>query len=622
MKKKANKLQFYLQYIWKKRISKIASVDIVTPKELPISVPILSFWTYLRTAVKTSAPLSTLSMIVITILMAACSIGQSYILGVVTEQALANKQQYVITLLIVLMSFWLAAPLFQSLNSLARLYTSQNLRIAVTDHLTARIMYARNEQISQNAVGNLVERIELASFTLPAVVTISIDTIIKLITISLLTSIVLMNVSLTLGLVSSIWMLSAILLSCFLAYSGMNVVEDASDAHAKVIANLTEIITNIPLIKSFSAQIFEREYFNKFLSTDLYTSRLTRSYWFFVLIIESMYKWFFGVFIITYTIIQYASGNLMLSQVVMIFSLLIALSWHFESVAFHFVELFDSLGVLKASLRELSKFSIDNFVSSKEIILPTLGKIVFRNVSAKYGDISLFKDLNFAIEAYSKVGIVGPSGAGKSTLLSILKGELHIDSGTVEIHGCDLEKISPYYLTHLSSESTQSALMFNRSIRDNLKYGNSSVSDDEIKKALLYAQASKLVQNLPHELNTVIGERGSALSTGERQRLSIARAFLKNATLLMLDEATSNIDSISESKIINYVLENMPRTTVLVITHRVSTLMKFDKIILMKDGHIDDIGTPQDLIERSHLFRDLMKNADQYKFDLNNSDVC
>ncbi|MBE2173815.1 ABC transporter ATP-binding protein [Acinetobacter oleivorans] len=622
MKKKANKLQFYLQYIWKKRISKIASVDIVTPKELPISVPILSFWTYLRTAVKTSAPLSTLSMIVITILMAACSIGQSYILGVVTEQALANKQQYVITLLIVLMSFWLAAPLFQSLNSLARLYTSQNLRIAVTDHLTARIMYARNEQISQNAVGNLVERIELASFTLPAVVTISIDTIIKLITISLLTSIVLMNVSLTLGLVSSIWMLSAILLSCFLAYSGMNVVEDASDAHAKVIANLTEIITNIPLIKSFSAQIFEREYFNKFLSTDLYTSRLTRSYWFFVLIIESIYKWFFGVFIITYTIIQYASGNLMLSQVVMIFSLLIALSWHFESVAFHFVELFDSLGVLKASLRELSKFSIDNFVSSKEIILPTLGKIVFRNVSAKYGDISLFKDLNFAIEAYSKVGIVGPSGAGKSTLLSILKGELHIDSGTVEIHGCDLEKISPHYLTHLSSESTQSALMFNRSIRDNLKYGNSSVSDDEIKKALLYAQASKLVQNLPHELNTVIGERGSALSTGERQRLSIARAFLKNATLLMLDEATSNIDSISESKIINYVLENMPRTTVLVITHRVSTLMKFDKIILMKDGHIDDIGTPQDLIERSHLFRDLMKNADQYKFDLNNSDVC
>jgi ATP-binding cassette, subfamily B, bacterial len=547
-------------------------------------------------------------MVTATMLGAICHIGQSYVLGSLTGQALLGHTHQVTLMLGVLIALWMAAPLLQALNSLALLYSSQNLRIGVTDQLTARLMYARPMALAENAVGNIVERVELASNSLQTVVGSVTEMVVKLASVTLLATLVLLGVSAPLALAAGIWMLTALLLSSYMAYTGMNIVEDASDAHAKVIADLAEIVTNVPLIRSFVAERAERKRFGEALRKDLYACRRVRSYWVFVLLIESTYKWLFGVLIASYAAHQYSQGQLSVPQLITVCSLVISLSWHFESVAFHFVDLFDALGVLRSSLRELSAISVDIGPDAGVRDLPMPGRVVLSRICSSYGATPVLRDISLCIEPGRKVGIVGPSGSGKSTLLAVLRGDVTPDSGDMELHGVRLSDFSPTELRRAASEAQQSALMFNRTVHENVAYSDKSASVDAIERALTLAQARTLVEGLPRGLDTLVGERGAALSTGERQRLSIARALLKNTPLLVFDEATSSVDAIYEARILDHLVNEMPGRTVVVVSHRVATLNRFDLVLVMKHGQIVDAGSPGELMKRSCLYRRLLQH--------------
>lgn len=545
-------------------------------------------------------------MVIATILGAMCHIGQSYMLGRLTEHALAGPAQQIASTLTVLIALWMAAPLLQAVNSLALMYSSQNLRIGVTDHLTARLMCAQPIALARNAIGNLVERVEVAASSLESVVGSVTEMVVKLAAVTILTMLVLLDASAPLAVAAGTWMLSALLFSSYMAYTGMNIVEDASDAHAKVISDLAEIVTNVPLIRSFTAERMERTRFGEALGKDLYACRKVRSYWVFVLLIESAYKWAFGVSIAAYTAHQYSQGQLSLPELITVCSLVISLSWHFESVAFHFVDLFDALGVLRASLRELSAIPVDIRPNECARLLPIPGRIAMSCVSAGYGECSVLRDICLQIDPGMKVGIVGPSGSGKSTLLAVLRGELELLSGDLEIHGIQLSGQSATDLRGAMSDARQSALMFNRTVLENVAYGGESVDAEAVEHALRRAEARSLVQGLSSGLDTVIGERGAALSTGERQRLSIARALVKKAPLLVFDEATSSVDAICEARILDHLINGTPGRTVIVVTHRVSTLNCFDLVLVMNHGRIVDSGSPGDLMKHSTLYRDLV----------------
>jgi ATP-binding cassette subfamily B protein len=597
-----------LQWVWHRSVARLAELDIAVPKPIALAERGARVGRYLWVAIRAGAPWSSAGMVIATLLGTACNVGQSFILGQVTEQALASQRERVTWLLLALMALWLAGPLLQALHSLARLYASQNLRIVVTDHLTARLMHARPRQVADNAVGNLVERIELASTNLPAVVCTATDTLVKFLSVTVLASLVLAGVSTPMALLAGAWMLTALLLSSYLAYTGMNIVEDASDAHAKVIADLAEIATNVALIRSFTAQAMERRRFGSALQADLYACRRVRSYWVFVLLIETAYKWLFGFVVTFYAVQHYGAGTLPLPQLITICSLVIALSWHFESVAFHFVDLFDALGVLRSGLRELSAIDVD--LDHGSLPLPQPGRVVLESVTASYNHVEVLRDVSLQIEPGSKVGIVGPSSSGKSTLLAVLRGDLVPDHGRVELHGVPLADCSVEQLARASSEAVQNALMFNRSVRENVTYGTPEPAPKVIEQALSAAQAWQLVQGLPQGLETMVGERGASLSTGERQRLSIARALLKHTQLVVFDEATSSVDMISEAHIIDHLIDNTLGCTVIVVTHRVATLERFDRIIVMDQGRIIDTGSPQELLSRNTLFQRLRHHED------------
>lgn len=238
-----------------------------------------------------------------------------------------------------------------------------------------------------------------------------------------------------------------------------------------------------------------------------------------------------------------------------------------------------------------------------------LGKIerglAFEGVTFAYADEPVLRDVHLEVPRGSLVALVGPSGAGKSSLVNILPRFYDPDSGRVTIDGRDIRDLTLASLRGAIGLVSQETTLFADTVRNNIAYGRPDRSDDEIRAAARAAYADGFVEELPRGYDTHIGESGLQLSGGQRQRLAIARAILKDAPILILDEATSALDSESEA-LVQKALENLMRDrTTLVIAHRLSTVMRADRIAVMDRGRIVETGTHAELLERGGLYRRL-----------------
>ncbi len=233
--------------------------------------------------------------------------------------------------------------------------------------------------------------------------------------------------------------------------------------------------------------------------------------------------------------------------------------------------------------------------------------IVFENVWFKYVDSEDFilKSINLRIKKNDIVALVGHSGAGKSTLASLLPRLYDPQKGRILIDGVDLRDLKIKSLRNLISVVSQEMVIFNTTVRDNIAYGREGASEEEIVEAAKRAYAYNFIKELPQGFDTVVGDRGFRLSGGEKQRIAIARAFLRNSPILILDEATSHLDSESENLIKDAVYHLIEGKTVLVIAHRLSTVQNATKIVVMAEGRIVEEGTHSELIKDSNVYKRL-----------------
>jgi ABC-type multidrug transport system fused ATPase/permease subunit len=227
------------------------------------------------------------------------------------------------------------------------------------------------------------------------------------------------------------------------------------------------------------------------------------------------------------------------------------------------------------------------------------GNVVFQNVSFSYPsrpEIEVLKAVNFEVNFGQKIAIVGPSGAGKSTIASLLLHFYAIDRGEILIDGKNINEFQLEQLRGNMSIVPQDVILFGGTIKENIAYGKPSASDLEIIEAAKQANAFHFIESFPEQMETLVGERGIKLSGGQRQRIAIARALLKNPSILILDEATSSLDSESE-KLVQEALEIlMQGRTSFIIAHRLSTIRKADQILVLDGGTITEKGTHQELI--------------------------
>jgi len=233
--------------------------------------------------------------------------------------------------------------------------------------------------------------------------------------------------------------------------------------------------------------------------------------------------------------------------------------------------------------------------------------IKFEDVSFSFPGNStpVLSNVNLEIRRGEVVAIVGRSGVGKSTLVDLIP-KFHIPSaGRLTIDGIDVRDIEVHSLRRQIGIVSQDVILFNDTVKENIAFGKSGVSEDEVIEAAGTAYADEFIQQLPEKYNTVIGDRGLKLSGGQRQRIAIARAVLKNPPILILDEATSSLDSVSESLVQNALDVLMKGRTTIVIAHRLSTIKHADRILIIEKGKIEDIGKHEDLMARSVTYREL-----------------
>ena len=235
-------------------------------------------------------------------------------------------------------------------------------------------------------------------------------------------------------------------------------------------------------------------------------------------------------------------------------------------------------------------------------------EITFNNVGFNYdGTDRILKDISFTMKKGTVTALVGASGAGKSTIADLIPRFYDVINGKIEIDGNDIRDLDINSLRKMMGIVSQETILFNDTIGSNIKYGLQSVTDDQLQKAAKNANAYDFISEQPNGFETVIGEKGVRLSGGQRQRIAIARAILKNPSILILDEATSSLDTESEYKVQKAIDNLMADRTVLVIAHRLSTVESADKIVVMKDGEIADFGSHQDLLKKDGVYTRLYK---------------
>lgn len=233
------------------------------------------------------------------------------------------------------------------------------------------------------------------------------------------------------------------------------------------------------------------------------------------------------------------------------------------------------------------------------------GKIEFKSVSFSYGNAPALKNVSASIEPGCVCALVGPSGAGKSTFANLVPRFYDVNDGSISIDGYNLRNLRTTDLRQHIAVVSQDPVLFDDTIIENIRLGRQDATDQEVMEAARQAFADEFIKDQPDGYNTIVGERGTRLSGGQKQRIAIARAFLRNAPILILDEATSSLDSESEKKIQQALDQLVVGKTVLIIAHRFSTIRNVHKIIVFKDGEIDDEGTHSELYDRCALYRNL-----------------
>ena len=233
------------------------------------------------------------------------------------------------------------------------------------------------------------------------------------------------------------------------------------------------------------------------------------------------------------------------------------------------------------------------------------GDITFEHITFSYGDEPILTDVSFHASPGEVIALVGPSGAGKSTAVGLVARFYDPQQGSVKIDGYDIRDISLESLKKNLAFVDQETFLFNGSIKDNIRYGMLDADDQAVVEAARQAYADEFIAKLPQGYDTSIGDRGVRLSGGQRQRLCVARALLKDAPILILDEATSALDTESEAMVQKALVNLMENRTTLVIAHRLSTIMHADRIVVLDQGRVAEIGSHQELLELGGLYRNL-----------------
>ena len=473
-----------------------------------------------------------------------------------------------------------------------------DLRIDLFNHLTGHPM----RYFSQHFAGSLANRISSAGGAAGGIYGGLAWKIIPPCIDFVGAVIVLFTVQLTMGFALIVSVLIVATLITRMGIRGRRRHIEYAAQSAKVSGEIVDMVSNVWSIKAFSARERERRRLEAAIGRE---AKAHRHSWIYLENARVFHDFCLSIMaggMLGWAILQWQQGQITPGDVVMVSALTFRILHGSRDLALALVDTSQQLGVIADTLRIIVQ---PHALSDTSVQLDeSHGSIRFVDVSYTYADgRSAIKHLFVDIPAGQRVGIVGPSGAGKSTLIKLVQRLDDVRTGVILIDDRDIRSVSQDSLRKQIAVVPQEPALFNRTIYENIAYGQPNATEAQIIDAARHAYCDEFIRALPKGYDTVVGERGGRLSGGQRQRLGIARAFLKNAPILILDEATSALDSESEAQIQLALDDLMQGRTVLAVAHRLSTVARFDRILVLQAGELVEDGPPDELRRAGGVFQ-------------------
>jgi ATP-binding cassette, subfamily B, bacterial len=393
-----------------------------------------------------------------------------------------------------------------------------------------------------------------------------------------------------------------------LAAAGKTLHMGFADKAAGVEGELTDVVTNMPLVHTFGAIERELLRFNRTVDEEMSARRKSLLYLERLRALHAAITIVLTVSLLAWALVLWQQGSASTGDVVLVCTLGLTVLYATRDLAVALVEVTQHMARLAEAVATLLQ---PHELSDRADAKPLAGQrqtVTFENVGFTYRrGRKVFDNFCLEIPAGQRTGLVGPSGGGKSTLLALMQRFHDLDGGRILVDGHDIAHTTQHSLRQAISLVPQDISLLHRSVLENIRYGRPGASDVEVRRAAEAARCLGFIEALPEGFSTVVGERGTRLSAGQRQRIAIARAILKDTPILLLDEATSSLDGESEETIRQALDRLMQNRTVIAIAHRLSTLRSFDRIVVMQSGRIVQDGAPNDLLRKDGPYRLLVQ---------------
>ncbi len=405
----------------------------------------------------------------------------------------------------------------------------------------------------------------------------------------------------TLVLVAIVSILAAIIAR--LAAGGHHLHARFAGRAAAVTGDLTDVVSNIGLVRAFGATLRERERLSAKIRHEMTAQRRSLRSLERVRLFHAVSVFVVTAGVLIWAVTLWRAGRISTGDVVLTTTLGFTVLHASRDLAMALVDLLQHFAKLGEAVRVLGLAHEMTDAPDAKPLISLGGSVTFERVAFAYPDgHAVLQDFELHIPAGQKIGLVGKSGAGKSTILALLQRLYDPTAGRVLIDAQDIARVTQDSLRRAIAVVAQDISLFHRSVLENLRYGKPDATDEEVYRATEAAHCTEFINRLPQGFHTVVGERGVKLSGGQRQRLAIARAFLRDAPIVLLDEATSSLDTESEQSIQEALMRLVKGRTVIAIAHRLSTLDSFDRIIVLDRGHIVEDGSSAELLERKGIY--------------------
>ena len=383
----------------------------------------------------------------------------------------------------------------------------------------------------------------------------------------------------------------------------VDLVGGTARARSRVTGRIADTISNADVVRSFGAWRREQEGLEPASLEEYHRARDVRIAMTGMRIVQLFLSVGFLSTISWVALQSVVAGTMTSGEIVAILTVGVQIGLQIAQLGDEALNMFEHVGDLKESLDALARDHDIPDVPGAQPLQVRGGGIRFNDVSFLYPDgRRVFAALNLDVRPGERVGLVGRSGAGKSTLVKLLTRRHLVTSGSIAVDGQDIGVLTQASIAESIGEVPQATELFHRSIRENIRYGRPGADDAAVEAAAKAAGCHEFILARPGSYDAVVGEKGVKLSGGEKQRIAVARAFLKDAPILVLDEATSSLDTETELALQDALWRLMAGRTIIAIAHRLSTLRAMDRVIVMEEGTIIDQGSPSVLITSSGAF--------------------